>query len=114
VLSLHNEMFRETKIPPELAEPSIDALARIVTVSEYIAAGVRVRYPRAAAKLRALYSGVEPERFVPKGTAEARDLAAETRAKLKLGEGPVILYVGRFSRRKGPDRLLEAMPQVLA
>ena len=113
VLSLHNEMFRETKIPPELARPTLDALARIVTVSSYIAAHVRVRYPEAAPKLQPLYSGVSLELFPARGTREADRVAAEARRELGMGPGPVILFLGRLSAKKGPDRLLDAMPLVL-
>ena len=113
VLSLHNEMFRETKIPPELAVPTLKVLDRVVTVSRYVAVSVQARYPDAASKIQVIYSGVDVERFVPKGTEECGALAAAARQALNLGGDPVILYVGRLSRNKGPHLLVDAMHQVL-
>ncbi len=113
VLSLHNEMFRETKIPPELAIATLDVLSHVVTVSRYVADSVRARYPQAAHKLRVIYSGVDVERFPAKGTPEAEAMAAATRQALGWEEGPVILFTGRLSRNKGPHLLVQAMPQVL-
>lgn len=113
VLSLHNEMFRESKIPPDLAYPTLQVLSRIVTVSRYIARSVTARYPEAAPKVTPLYSGVDVERFSPKGSLRSRMMAAQTRRELGLDDEPVILYVGRLSRKKGPHVLLDAMPEVL-
>src|SRR5690606_7956199 len=60
-----------------------------------------------------LYSGVDVERFSPKGSLRSRMMAAQTRRELGLDDEPVILYVGRLSRKKGPHVLLDAMPEVL-
>lgn len=113
VLSPHNEMFRESKIPRGLALATLEVLERIVTVSQYIADSVTVRYPQAAPKVRTLYSGVRVEDYKLKGSPEAKAMAAATRRELGLKDGPVILYVGRLSRSKGPDRLIAAFPNVL-
>lgn len=113
VLSPHNEMFRESKIPRGLALATLEVLERIVTVSQYIADSVTVRYPQAAPKVRTLYSGVRVEDYKLKGSPEAKAMAAATRRELGLKDGPVNLYVGRLSRSKGPDRLIAAFPNVL-
>ncbi len=85
VLSLHNEMFRESKIPRGLALATLEVLERIVTVSQYIADSVTVRYPQAAPKVRTLYSGVRVEDYKLKGSPEAKAMAAATSAA-KMGE----------------------------
>lgn len=113
VLSLHNEMFRESKIPRGLAEATLEVVERIVTVSQYIADSVTVRYPQVQGMIQPLYSGVRVEDYFMKGTPQASAMAAATRRELGLKDGPVILYVGRLSRAKGPDRLIAAFPGVL-
>lgn len=114
VLSLHNEMFRETKIPEKLARETIAVLDKIITVSDYIKTHVRERYPEADNKLQTIYAGVDINDFAPKGTAKAMKLAQEAKAALNIKSGPIILYVGRLSKSKGPDILISAMPRVLA
>ena len=113
VLSLHNEMMRETKIPLDLAAPTLKVLSRIVTVSDYIARSVVSRYPEAAAKVTTLYSGVDVDRFPRKGPLRSKALRKAMRKEMGFGDDPVILYVGRLSRNKGPHVLLDAMPDVL-
>ncbi len=113
VLSLHNEMFRETKIPRELALPALEKLEAIVTVSEFIGRSVLARYPKAGVKLIPLYSGVNLERFMPKGSRQADERARSMRRELGIGDGPVILFVGRLSPSKGPHVLLDAFSEVV-
>lgn len=113
VLSLHNEMIRETKVPLDFTHTILQVLSRIVTVSEYIARSVIARYPEAAPKVTTLYSGVDVNRFTPRGSLRAKMLRRTMRKKLGLTTEPVILYVGRLSRNKGPHVLLDAMPDVL-
>ena len=61
VLSPHNEMFRESKIPRGLALAPLEVLERIVTVSQYIADSVTVvprRHQRCAPSIRACGSKI--------------------------------------------------------
>jgi len=51
--------------------------------------------------------GVDSTRFVP-GTG------GDVRARLGIRPGPLLLTVSRLTRRKGHDRVLEAMPAILA
>ncbi len=55
-------------------------------------------------------NGVDVARFVPTPARLAR--ATEIRRELKLGAGPVIGYVGRFTRDKGIGELTEAFDLV--
>ncbi len=109
ILSLHNEMFREDKIAPEEAREAMAAVEGIVTVSDFIGRGVEALYPEARGKWRTVYSGVDLDRFLPIWTPEARQIRQRLRAEHGLGRGPVLLYVGRLSPKKGADVLVRAM-----
>ncbi len=112
-LSLHNEMFRETKIPPNWAKQTLEAVDVVTAVSQYICDTVKIRYPESAAKLNALYAGVDIELFPHRLSSTGKAAADKLRSDLGIGSGPVILYVGRLSEKKGPDVLIDAMPQIL-
>ncbi len=53
-------------------------------------------------------NGVDLERFPP---ASEEDRAA-ARERLGLGAGPIVVCVGRLSRQKGQDVLLDAWPEI--
>lgn len=57
-------------------------------------------------KLIRIAPGIDTKHFAPR---EINDLKAE----LKLNDHPVIVSVGRLVHRKGQDRLVEALPQIL-
>ena len=59
---------------------------------------------------RVVPNGVDLE-AIPFADAEER---AAARARLELGDGPLVVCVGRLSRQKGQDVLLDAWPQVTA
>ena len=101
VLSLHNEMIRETKVPLDLTYTTLQVLSRIVTVSEYIARSVIARYPEAASKVRTLYSGVDVNRFAPRGSLRAKMLRRTMRKKAGVDDEPVIFTWGGFPGIKG-------------
>ena len=62
-----------------------------------------------AEKIRVLPRGVDAERFHPKKRTDERKQAFDT----DLPEGPTAVYVGRVSKEKGLDTLLEAFTTVL-
>lgn len=66
-------------------------------------AGIRARW-------RVIYNGVDVERLAEAGEEERR--AARTR--LGLSDAPLAVCVGRLSRQKGQDLLLDAWPAVRA
>jgi glycosyltransferase involved in cell wall biosynthesis len=55
-------------------------------------------------------NGIDVSRFVPTPARAKR--AAEIRRELELGSGPVIGYVGRFTRDKGVAELIAAFDRV--
>lgn len=112
VLSLHNEMFRPGKIEPEEAKKALGVTERLLTVSDFIGRGVEALYPEARGKWRTVYSGVDLERFPPVWSPEARRIRSRIRSEHQLGSGPLVLFVGRLSPKKGADVLLRAMEQV--
>jgi glycosyltransferase involved in cell wall biosynthesis len=65
------------------------------------AAGVHARY-------EVVRNGVRLEDWPPAGPDERR----AARSRLKLGEGPLAVCVGRLTRQKGQDLLLAAWPEV--
>jgi len=112
ILSMHNEMFRPGKIEPDEARAVIRAVERIVTVSDFIGEGIAKLYPEAKGKWQTIYSGVDLERFAPVWSAPAIQVRRRLRAEHNLGDGPLILFVGRLSPKKGADILLRAMGDV--
>jgi glycosyltransferase involved in cell wall biosynthesis len=64
-------------------------------------AGIRARW-------RVIYNGVDVERFAHAGEEERRT----ARARLGLSDAPLAVCVGRLSRQKGQDVLLDAWPAV--
>ena len=112
ILSLHNEVFRPEKIDPDEARAAIGEVERIVTVSDFIGRGVAALYPEAEPKVQTIYSGVDLDRFLPIWAPEARRIRQRLKAEHGLGRGPVLLYVGRISPKKGVDVLVRALGPV--
>lgn len=111
-LSLHNEMFRPGKIEPDEADRVLRTVDKLITVSDFIGQGVERLYPSARGYWKTVYSGVDLDRFAPVWTAEARRIRSRLRSEHRLGDGPVILFVGRLSPKKGADILVRAMGEV--
>lgn len=113
ILSVHNEMFRPQKLPPAEARACLETVDQVLTISDYIGRTIVKFYPEAAGKLRTVHSGADPETFYPKGSPEAQRLGEEVRRELGMGPGPVVLFVGRLSQKKGLHVVLAAMSRVL-
>lgn len=113
VLSLHNEMFKEGKISTEMGNLVIQAVDRIMTISEYIGQTVIDRFPQAKSKIQAVYSGIDLKRYKPNWDKEVQDLRKALRKKYSVDDKRVVLFVGRLSKVKGPDILIEAMKQII-
>lgn len=114
VLSVHNEMFTETKMSREAGEKCIDSAAEIVTVSDYIGQTIIDRFPESAKKVRTVYSGVDLNTFHPAWTDEGAQIRQIMRQKAGLEGKQIILFVGRLSKVKGPHILLQAIPEIIA
>lgn len=113
VLSLHNEMFKESKISTDMGNLVIRAVDKIMTVSEYIGTTITSRFPLAKSKVKAVYSGIDLKRYKPIWNQEIQALRSELRQTYGVNDKKVVLFVGRLSKVKGPDILLTAMKQVI-
>lgn len=79
----------------------------IVSLSNHCASEAQfVGVPRD--KVRVTYWGVDTRHFHPELDG------SEVRSRFGLGSDPVILFVGQVRLRKGPQVMVEALPQVLA
>ncbi|MGN7470332.1 glycosyltransferase family 4 protein [Brevibacillus sp. SAFN-007a] len=115
VLSMHNDMFDEAKIPPEEAAIAIANTSTIITISDYVGRVIASLYPEAQGKLRTIYSGVDLQTFVPwESSQAARKIRQELRTAYNLGNRQVILFVGRLTPKKGADILVRAMNELAA
>lgn len=113
-LSLHNEMFHIKKISDETATLCINKAEFINTVSQYIADTVKLRFPFAEEKLRAVYSGVDSTKYFPGWTEKGAQIKLEMKKKLQIENHSVVLFVGRLSVKKGVHILIKAMQNVIA
>lgn len=79
----------------------------VVCVSEAVRAAMLPWLPGGSA-IRVVRGGVDLRHFTPAGD---KDLV---RQRLGLPQGPLLLGLGRLSQEKGFDRLVRAIPEVLA
>ncbi len=97
-----------------VAQAAMDALRRkvlagadaLIPVSRYTAGLIRrqgVEHPR----VFVVGNGTDPERFSPGD-------GGEFRRRHGLGEGPLVVTIGRLVPRKGIDDVLRALPSVVA
>ncbi|MCR2805116.1 glycosyltransferase family 4 protein [Paenibacillus soyae] len=113
VLSMHNDMFNPVKLSRQEGDAVVDRVETIVTISNYIGSEIVRYYPKAASKIRTIYSGVDLSRFAPwKQSQSAQRDRESIRSQHNLGNKKVILFVGRLSRNKGPHVLVRAMNQL--
>ncbi|MEH1781702.1 MAG: glycosyltransferase family 4 protein [Nostoc sp.] len=113
LLSMHNEMFADGKIAPEVARHCLQLVEKVVTVSEFIAHGIADLFPEYRHKLQPVYAGVNLKRFQPRWALEVAERRADLLAAHGLKDRKVVLSVGRLSKKKGPHILLSAFPEVL-
>jgi glycosyltransferase involved in cell wall biosynthesis len=84
--------------------PEID---RIITVSHFLKEELMAKYFVEEAKIQVIYNGVDSERFNPHVNGKS------IRESYKLGNRPVVLYLGRLNLYKGVHFLIRAIPLVL-
>lgn len=113
VLSLHNDMFSELKLNRNDGMRVIQSVEAITAVSKYIKQTVTVRYPQAESKVHVLYSGVDLSKFSPRWTGEGKKIRDRIRKQYHLEDKKVILFVGRLSKTKGPDLLIESLQYLI-
>lgn len=100
VPELHRFKVRWSVLP--FLRPSVERARAVLTISEASARDLRFHFPQAAAKVRVIYPGVDPE-FRPAGA----DAVARTRAELGAPNG-YLLFAGTLEPRKGVATLLDA------
>jgi phosphatidylinositol alpha-1,6-mannosyltransferase len=83
----------------------IDRAAQIVSVSQYVADGVREFCGRSST---VIHHGVDAERFKPdKETRRAK------REELRVGDAPLLVTAAALEERKGIQWVLRALPEIL-
>ncbi|SNS30139.1 spore coat protein SA [Anaerovirgula multivorans] len=112
-LSLHNEMFAPKKIDKIRAKKCIDSCEFITTVSQFIADDLKGMYPEVEGKVTPIYSAADIKEFIPPWFDEAKENSRKMREALGLTDEKVILFVGRFSPKKGAHILLQAVEKVM-
>lgn len=112
VLHMHSEWL--TDIPFQTGAARLREVDRVVAVSDHVADLIRERYPDVAERVAVVPNGVDLSRFLTRaraGTARRQGIE-RLKARLALGRGPVVLFVGRISAEKGLHHLLEALPAI--
>ncbi len=101
-----SEFLGRSRLSLFLTRWALKSASAVVAVSDYTAGLIR-----AAARPRRMFvihNAADGERFRP-------GLDAGTlRRRWQLGDGPVVLTVGRVSERKAQDIIIRALPRVLA
>jgi phosphatidyl-myo-inositol dimannoside synthase len=111
VCSVHGEDLEYAATSRELsllASRVIRGAERLIASSRNAEGIVRDGWGLSGDRLARLYPGVDTSRFVPaRPDPAARD-------RLGWGERPVVLTVGRLQRRKGHDRMIQAIHAIRA
>lgn len=113
ILSVHNEMFAPEKITEVEGKTCIANVSKIITVSKYIKNTIIKRFPEAAEKTEAVYSGVDLTQFHPPWTEMGQQSRKIMRHAFHIQKKKVILFVGRLSKVKGTHILLQALPEII-
>lgn len=113
VVSVHNEMFKESKISDQMGDMAIRIADGIMAISDYIGQTIVGRFPFAQSKLKTVYSGIDLMRYHPVWSDEAKEIRKKLRKKYGVMHNKVVLFVGRLSKVKGPDVLIQAMKDVI-
>nr|HDO80806.1 glycosyltransferase family 1 protein [Candidatus Bathyarchaeota archaeon] len=92
----------------ELEKKCAERADVVIAVSNYIKQEV-LRMGIRERKVRVVHNGVDVKMFRPASKKSRR----RVREKYGLGDGPVVLFLGRLDPSKGLDYLLRALPVVL-
>ncbi|MDD4271802.1 MAG: glycosyltransferase family 4 protein [Patescibacteria group bacterium] len=90
-----------------LAEKILNQAEKIICGNSYTAEMARQNFPDAGQKIIVVNPGVENH-----ANSSSR-LAAQLRDKYNLQDKIILLSVGRLVKRKGFDKVIEAMPEIL-
>lgn len=113
VLSCHNEMFRQQKLPDDKGRHVVKITHNIMSISNYIGKTIVDRFPEAASKVKTVYSGINLDQYKPIWQEDAQAERKALRKKYGVENKKVVLFVGRLSANKGSDVLLQAMQRVV-
>jgi len=80
--------------------------AAVIAVSDFLRRELEAKVPEARGKTEVVSSGVDLERFAPRGPAAARERVGWN------GEGPAYLCVGSLTERKNVVRLADAFAAI--
>lgn len=110
-LSHGHEVWWSKVFPFNLAMKEIARSVDVLTFLGDYTGSVIKRNVKGRVKLVKIAPGIDINHFKPE-----RDLSkiSEVRSELKIGSEPLILSVGRLVHRKGQDKLITAMPKILA
>jgi glycosyltransferase involved in cell wall biosynthesis len=100
VLTQHCRLGRASSVTMDLPD-------RIVAVSEFIAEGIRSRFPRIKGKISVVHNGIDLDRFRVPGS----DFWT-TRTDFPLGKGSLLGVVGFFY--KNQEELIRLLPSLLS
>ncbi|GAB3081319.1 GDP-mannose-dependent alpha-(1-6)-phosphatidylinositol monomannoside mannosyltransferase [Corynebacterium aquatimens] len=109
IASTHGHEVGWSMIPG--ARHALRAIGNHADVITYVSEYARGRFQRAFGdhpEFVALPSGVDTEFFRPATTAQRQ----ATRARLGVGDAPLIVCVSRLVARKGQDQLIRALPLI--
>jgi glycosyltransferase involved in cell wall biosynthesis len=103
------------QLHPRTARRWLTHVDLVLGASDYIADRIREGFPELAKQCRTPYNGTDLKLLAPRGALpdRLRQLADELYARFRLGEWPVVLYVGGFAVEKGTLEQLLAFELVL-
>ena len=104
-------IFRKTKLFSEISKRekyAAEAADLVTTVSRTMKNELKLLYKIPDLKIDVVPNGIVSERFKREVDAES----IKSRFNLSSSD-PMILFIGRLTRQKGPDLLIGAMPKIL-
>ena len=110
-LSHGHEVWWSKVFPFNFAMKEISRSVDVLTFLGDYTGSVIKRNFKDRAKLVKIAPGIDISHFKPEGDLSKINAV---RSELKIGSEPLILSVGRLVHRKGQDKLITAMPKILA
>lgn len=112
IVYIHGEELTIDRRPATIAQKlrgvHLRAADAIVTVSRFGQRALTERYGVPSDKITLISNGIDLDRFRPRPDNPG------LRARYDLSGRRMLLTVGRLSERKGMDRVIEALPEILA
>jgi phosphatidylinositol alpha-1,6-mannosyltransferase len=99
-------VYRQSRELSWMARRVLRSASRVIVNSHNTLAHLRAAWPESAARAAVIHPGVDTSVYVP------ADHDEEGRAELGWSGKKVVLTVGRLQRRKGHDKMIEALPAI--